>query len=303
MLSSNLLILLLFYCLYFTISVSMETIEIIPITSSFANETKELHKENLHWNEILKFYQYYDANVCKRSYPSLEILAYVTPWNSFGYQVAELISGKLSWLVPVWFQIRRSKNGGVIISGKHDIDSDWINRVKLKHQQCLHVTSICSDEILSSEEEYEDEDEILTQTCYENTPSQMLYIAPRVLLETSIDGYEEIQTIVDELVAMKDEYGFDGYTFEISSQVSIILHVMLALKQLNIKLVLVIPAIDEYSDDIVEAILKFGNIVDRIHVMTYDFVDTDDNGSPRKTFNAPYSWVQSSIQGLGRVSI
>jgi hypothetical protein len=54
---------------------------------------------------LLRNHHLYHKDTSKRSYPG-EVLAYVTPWNKKGYNMAKIIAPKLSWLVPVWFQIR-----------------------------------------------------------------------------------------------------------------------------------------------------------------------------------------------------
>ncbi|XP_062597391.1 chitinase domain-containing protein 1-like, partial [Saccostrea cucullata] len=49
-------------------------------------------------------------------------LAYVTPWNSHGYDIAKTFSRKFSFVSPVWLQIKRRKGGTFYIQGDHDID-------------------------------------------------------------------------------------------------------------------------------------------------------------------------------------
>lgn len=78
------------------------------------------------------------------------VLAYVTPvkfcpvlikpffmmnnipfqWNSKGYEIAEKFTNKFEMISPVWLQIKRSPDGTYKISGDHDIDSNWIKRLK-----------------------------------------------------------------------------------------------------------------------------------------------------------------------------
>ena len=81
----------------------------------------------------------YDANV----------LGYVTPWNSHGYDVAKTFGDKLSLVSPVWLQIQPSdkQNPSVpyIIGGTHDIDKNWIADVK--NRNALVVPRVLFDKV------------------------------------------------------------------------------------------------------------------------------------------------------------
>lgn len=61
-----------------------------------------------------------------------ETLAYVTPWNSGGYNVAKQHAGKFDFLSPVWLQVREDEGSpeGIKITGLHDIDRGWIADVR-----------------------------------------------------------------------------------------------------------------------------------------------------------------------------
>ena len=82
----------------------------------------------------------YDANV----------LGYVTPWNSHGYDVAKTFGDKLSLVSPVWLQIQPSdkQNPSVpyIIGGTHDIDKNWIADVK--NRNALVVPRVLFDKVI-----------------------------------------------------------------------------------------------------------------------------------------------------------
>jgi CRISPR/Cas system endoribonuclease Cas6 (RAMP superfamily) len=51
-------------------------------------------------------------------------------WNSKGYEIAEKFTNKFEMISPVWLQIKRSPDGTYKISGDHDIDSNWMQRLK-----------------------------------------------------------------------------------------------------------------------------------------------------------------------------
>ena len=67
-----------------------------------------------------------------------EILGFVTPWNSGGYDVAKKYSDKFTYVAPTWFQVRpllpeddatRYGDHKYIIAGHHDIDDNWVEAV------------------------------------------------------------------------------------------------------------------------------------------------------------------------------
>ena len=50
-------------------------------------------------------------------------LAYVTPWNSFGYDQAKDLNNKIDIVSPVWLNFETPTD----YNGDHDIDRDWMN--------------------------------------------------------------------------------------------------------------------------------------------------------------------------------
>jgi chitinase domain-containing protein 1 len=42
-----------------------------------------------------------------------DVLGYVTPWNSHGYDVAKGVPGKFSIVSPVWLQLKGAEGGKV----------------------------------------------------------------------------------------------------------------------------------------------------------------------------------------------
>jgi chitinase domain-containing protein 1 len=57
-------------------------------------------------------------------------LAYVTPWNSQGYDVAKHHTAKFDLIAPVWLQLRSSQRAAAEITGVHDIDAGWISELR-----------------------------------------------------------------------------------------------------------------------------------------------------------------------------
>jgi len=59
-----------------------------------------------------------------------EVLAYVTPWNRHGFVVAEEYAHKLTYLAPVWYQIRQSQQEQLELTGKHEFNGTWLDNVR-----------------------------------------------------------------------------------------------------------------------------------------------------------------------------
>ena len=58
-------------------------------------------------------------------------LAYITPWNSRGYDIAKIFAAKFTHLSPVWFQLKIDhENEELRLDGTHDIDSGWMKEVR-----------------------------------------------------------------------------------------------------------------------------------------------------------------------------
>ncbi len=47
---------------------------------------------------------------------------FVLQWNNHGYDVAKIFGHKLSYVSPVWLQLKRSGVSTYVIEGKHDVD-------------------------------------------------------------------------------------------------------------------------------------------------------------------------------------
>lgn len=61
-----------------------------------------------------------------------EVLTFITPWNSDGYQLSLEFGAKFSVIVPVWFQFVK-KDGKYIIQGFDVVKDDWVKEMHEKH--------------------------------------------------------------------------------------------------------------------------------------------------------------------------
>ncbi|KAJ1550230.1 hypothetical protein HK405_001107, partial [Cladochytrium tenue] len=64
-----------------------------------------------------------------------QLLAYITPWNNHGYDLARTLRGTFSLVAPVWYYVRpspaSSSPGGqpYALHGAHDVDRAWVHDV------------------------------------------------------------------------------------------------------------------------------------------------------------------------------
>jgi len=218
------------------------------------------------------------ASGCGRRFRG-EVLAYVTPWNGKGYDQAKVSAASLTWLAPVWFQIRASHGSGVsgdellfTVTGEHDVDEGWI-------------------------------EDVWTASATESSTSGALHVVPRVALEAPLkcasSGKDDAcRDVAVELDHLRKKHGFDGYTLEIPLeywQAGAVLSALL--RHMGSRIVYVLPPLDadpatgDYSG--YEGFFAvFEESVDRFSVMTYD--KSKGTGEP----NAPLPWVKSVMSGL-----
>ncbi|BBN17918.1 chitinase domain-containing protein 1 [Marchantia polymorpha subsp. ruderalis] len=83
---------------------------------------------DLSYEAVLKDHPRYWTNTSHRHFKG-SVLAYVTPWNGKGYDMAKLFRSKFTHVSPVWYQLKRD-NSGLHLHGRHDVDQKWISDVR-----------------------------------------------------------------------------------------------------------------------------------------------------------------------------
>jgi chitinase domain-containing protein 1 len=203
------------------------------------------------------------------------VLAYVTPWNALGYDVAKHYRGKFTHVSPVWLQLRRKGPSAYAITGLQDVDRGWVDAVR-------HPTA----------------------------DGRAAKLVPRVILEEfnaqdylALFGIEaEQRAAAAEVRRVCKEYGFDGIVLEVWSRVQVgeeirpalttfVSHLGKALHSHNLQLVLVIPPFKESFGP--QDLKNLAADVDLFSINTYDFSSPANPGP-----NAPYEWVKRCIQNL-----
>jgi hypothetical protein len=75
-----------------------------------------------------------------------EVLAYTTPWNRQGFAVAETYAHKLTFLSPVWYQLRAPQlqrndddGRGLELTGGHEFNDTWLCNVRNKSKNRVRI--------------------------------------------------------------------------------------------------------------------------------------------------------------------
>ncbi|KAM1406106.1 hypothetical protein ACFXTH_000807 [Malus domestica] len=58
------------------------------------------------------------------------VLAYITPWNSKGYDMAKRFNSKFTHLSPIWYDLK-SQGNSLILEGRHNADTGWISEIRI----------------------------------------------------------------------------------------------------------------------------------------------------------------------------
>jgi len=234
--------------------------------------------ENPRTRDIIKFHSSYYKNVSEIHFDG-DVLVYVTPWNSHGYDVAKIFSSKFTYVSPVWLQVKRRKTGTFAMEGGHDIDQGWITDVRKGGE---HVK-----------------------------------IVPRVLFEQwSFNDFHIIFSsetallaLIDTIVSFLKANHFDGLTLEVWSQYNgdtkenlylLVSKLADSLHKEKMKIILVIPppfyaskkpgAFDKHDFELLAPVL------DGFSLMTYDY---SSHGRPAP--NAPLQWMKDCVLSLSPV--
>lgn len=87
-----------------------------------------LVKTDVDYQEILDENSKVLKNESHRHY-TYPVLAYITPWNSKGYEMAKRFTNKFTILSPVWYDLK-SQGTGLVLEGRHNADMGWISELR-----------------------------------------------------------------------------------------------------------------------------------------------------------------------------
>uniref|UniRef100_A0A2P2JB76 Uncharacterized protein MANES_05G024600 n=1 Tax=Rhizophora mucronata TaxID=61149 RepID=A0A2P2JB76_RHIMU len=126
-------IFILFFIVIPAVSVFVYSVKYAPNsdrTVTSAHQDDGLVKTDISYQEILNDNSKVSENASHRHY-TYPILAYITPWNSKGYEMAKRFANKFTHLSPVWYDLK-SQGTGLILEGRHNADTGWISDLRMK---------------------------------------------------------------------------------------------------------------------------------------------------------------------------
>ncbi|XP_030338575.1 chitinase domain-containing protein 1 isoform X1 [Strigops habroptila] len=153
-----------------------------------------------------------------------DVLGYITPWNSHGYDIAKMFGNKFTLISPVWLQVKRRGKERFQFTGLHDADKGWMKDVR-KNSKNIKIVYLIVPRILFDGWTYQD-------------------------FESVFGSEDEIEELSKSMVLLAKNENFDGFVVEIWSQlgnqkqtelIHLLIHLSEALREAHLKLILVIP--------------------------------------------------------------
>ncbi|XP_060964379.1 uncharacterized protein LOC115704303 [Cannabis sativa] len=243
-----------------------------------------LVKPDVNYQEILDENTKVSENTSGRHH-TFPVLAYITPWNSRGYESAKRFNSKFTHLSPVWYDLK-SQGSDLILEGRHNADIGWISELRMAGDAMV-------------------------------LPRVVLEAFPSDLLRKKKQRSRAINLIVDEC----KEMGYDGIVLEswsrwaaygILNDPSMRNSALKFIKQLgdamhavnseqtnkrSLQLIYVIgpprsETLQEY-DFGPRDLKNLDDAVDGFSLMTYDFSGPQNPGP-----NAPLKWISATMELL-----
>uniref|UniRef100_A0A8C3DRR7 Chitinase domain-containing protein 1 n=1 Tax=Corvus moneduloides TaxID=1196302 RepID=A0A8C3DRR7_CORMO len=170
--------------------------------------------------DIILEHKSYCSKKMKERHFSGDVLGYITPWNSHGYDIAKIFGNKFTLISPVWLQVKRRGKERFQFTGLHDADQGWMKDVRKTSKTIKLVPRIFFDGWT-----YQD-------------------------FESVFGSEDEIEELSKNMVLLAKNENFDGFVVEVWSQlgnqkqtelIHLLTHLSEALHEAQLKLILVIP--------------------------------------------------------------
>uniref|UniRef100_A0A5F4VR92 Chitinase domain-containing protein 1 n=1 Tax=Callithrix jacchus TaxID=9483 RepID=A0A5F4VR92_CALJA len=136
---------------------------------------------------VLEHRSYCSAEARDRHFAG-DVLGYVTPWNSRGYDVTKVFASKFTQISPVWLQLKRRGREMFEVTGLHDVDQGWMRAIR-KHAKGLHIVP----RLLFEDWTYDD-------------------------FRNVLDSEDEIEELSKTVVQVAKNQHFDGFVVEVWNQ-------------------------------------------------------------------------------------
>ncbi|XP_009336807.1 chitinase domain-containing protein 1 [Pyrus x bretschneideri] len=122
----------LFFCVAVATGVLAYRIKYAPtanLADSYPVHERGIVKRDVNYQEILTENGKVSENTSRRHF-EYPVLAYITPWNSKGYDMAKRFNSKFTHLSPIWYDLK-SQGNSLILEGRHNADTGWISDIRM----------------------------------------------------------------------------------------------------------------------------------------------------------------------------
>ncbi|GKU96685.1 hypothetical protein SLEP1_g9896 [Rubroshorea leprosula] len=243
-----------------------------------------LIKTDINYQEILSENSKLTENASHRHY-NYPVLAYITPWNSRGYEMAKRFTSKFTHLSPVWYDLK-SQGSSLLLEGRHNADKQWLSEIKMNGDALVLprvVLEASPMELLRKKKQRDKAIELMVTECKE-----MQY-----------DG------IVLESWSRWAAYGIlndpdkRNMALNFVKQLGHALHSVNSTRNREQKLQLIYVIGPPRSERLQqhdfgpEDLQSLDDAVDGFSLMTYDFSNPHNPGP-----NAPTQWIHFTLQSL-----
>uniref|UniRef100_A0A5S6R2H0 Chitinase domain-containing protein 1 n=1 Tax=Trichuris muris TaxID=70415 RepID=A0A5S6R2H0_TRIMR len=211
-------------------------------------------------------------------------LAFVTPWNGRGYDVAKLYGAKFSHVSPVWFRLIPG-DVDCRIEGQHDIDRGWLSDVREANANVSIVPRFLV--------EYQDLESALNFISNEQVQNKCFQMLTEFVQRNNFDGVVFEVYVQTQPIVKRQKMGKVGL---LQTVINLAEH----LKAVGKSLSLVVPPCN--ADSSQQSVFNptdfrwVGPFVNFVIVMTYDY-----NGRAAAALGppvAPLPWVRRCMTDL-----
>ncbi|KAK2580915.1 hypothetical protein KPH14_005984 [Odynerus spinipes] len=214
----------------------------------------------------------------KRKRFSGEVLGYITPWNSHGYEISKIFHGKFTMVSPVWLSIPPS-NTSTFQLPTHDVQKKWLKEMRAMNSESHSV-------------------KILPRVLFEHW-------SPDSIIELENNSYKQHQ-LVTVLSDTAKAFRFDGYVLEIWNQflftgvnvqivLSLVKTISQKLKNNHLDVILAVPPSRGTKAQLFtrDQFNELAPHVKAFSLMTYDYSSVQRPGP-----NSPLAWAKQCIELL-----
>ncbi|KAG2725504.1 hypothetical protein I3760_01G069200 [Carya illinoinensis] len=243
-----------------------------------------LIKADVNYLEILTENSKTSENTSRRHFTN-PALAYITPWNSKGYELAKRFNSKFTHLSPIWYDLK-SQGTSLILEGRHNADTGWISELR-RSGDALVLPRVVLEAFPA---------EFLTKKKQRNKAINL------IVTECKDMGYDGI---VLESWSRWAAYGIlhdptmRNLALQFIKQLGHALHSESSAKNDKQRMQLVYVIGPPHSEKLrkhdfgLEDLQSLSNAVDGFSLMTYDFSSPQNPGP-----NAPLNWIRFTLQLL-----